>query len=96
MTKSEIKNSKLINNITFIMKARWLTQDEVARSVGLFEHHVGSWQEGRCFPNTDQMKRISDTFKVSIDDLVRKDISKVDKEILVKNYRRIENLLWTA
>ncbi len=56
---------------------------------------VGGWFEGRALPQTEHLKKISDTYMISIDDLVRKQLSKNPIYTYYPKYERVQKRLIT-
>ncbi len=52
-----------------------LTQTEFAELFDLKRTAVGSYEEGRAEPKIDTLIKISDYFKLSLDSLLRKELS---------------------
>lgn len=62
-------------NIKYLRKLRGWTQEEFAQKIGIKRSLVGAYEEERAEPNYEVLETVSDLFKVSIDDLLRKDLS---------------------
>jgi transcriptional regulator with XRE-family HTH domain len=62
-------------NLKYLRKLRGFTQEEFAEKLGIKRSLVGAYEEERADPRLDVLEIISDTFKISLDDLLRKDIS---------------------
>ena len=69
----------LIKNLIFLKNDRNLTQDNIAVKLNVQRTLVGSWLEFRSIPQTAELKKLSDLFKVSIDWLIKKDIERLSK-----------------
>lgn len=54
-------------NISELISAWGITQDDFAKSVGISMHAVRSYVSGRAIPRTDNLIRIADFFGVSVD-----------------------------
>ena len=64
------------SNIKFLRKQKGLTQSELADKVGINRPKIGSYEEGRAEPKLGVIQQISHFYKVNIDDLLEKDLSK--------------------
>ena len=62
-------------NIRKIRMSKKLTQTEFAELFDLKRTAVGSYEEGRAEPKIDTLIKISDYFKLSLDSLLRKELS---------------------
>lgn len=58
-------------NIKFLRKSRGLTQDELARNIGVNRAVIGSYEENRATPKLSVLRDLAYFFKVSIDDLAK-------------------------
>ena len=54
-----------------------MTQDQFARRIGTKRANVGAYEEARAVPPVDTLKIIANTFGISVDDFVKKDIRKL-------------------
>lgn len=66
----------LKENIQFLRKKQGITQSGLAVILETKRSLIGSYEEGRGVPKLEMIKRLSDIFGVSLDDLLSKDISK--------------------
>ena len=71
-------------NLKYLRKLRGWTQEEFAQKIGIKRSLVGAYEEERAEPNYDVLETVSDIFKVSIDDLLRKDLSESKGSYLAK------------
>ena len=71
-------------NMKYLRKLRGFTQDEFAQKIGIKRSLVGAYEEERAEPNYEVLETVSDLFKVSIDDLLRKDLSETKGSYLAK------------
>jgi len=71
-------------NLKYLRKLRGLTQEEFATKLHIKRSLLGAYEEERAEPRLDVLEIISDTFKVSLDDLLRKDLSEVRGSYLVR------------
>ncbi|GMN11347.1 hypothetical protein MTsPCn9_10460 [Croceitalea sp. MTPC9] len=63
-------------NISHLRQLKKLSQEELAEELGVTRSTIGSKEEGRSMPTLDLMVKISDFFKVPVDILIRKDLTK--------------------
>ena len=71
-------------NLKYLRKLRGWTQEEFAQKIGIKRSLVGAYEEERAEPNYEVLETVSDLFKVSIDDLLRKDLSETKGSYLSK------------
>ena len=60
----------IADNIKLIRKRNYLNQTAFANKIGVTQGTVSQWENGLTRPNSDQLKSISTTFNISIDDLL--------------------------
>lgn len=58
-------------NIKFLRKSRGLTQDELAKNIGVNRAVIGSYEENRATPKLSVLRDLAYFFKISIDDLAK-------------------------
>jgi transcriptional regulator with XRE-family HTH domain len=71
-------------NLKYLRKLRGWTQEEFAQKIGIKRSLVGAYEEERAEPNYEVLETVSDLFKVSIDDLLRKDLSETKGSYLAR------------
>ncbi|MFN5135061.1 MAG: XRE family transcriptional regulator [Chitinophagaceae bacterium] len=71
-------------NLKYLRKLRGWTQEEFAIKIGIKRSLVGAYEEERAEPNYEVLETVSDLFKVTIDDLLRKDLSETKGSYLAK------------
>ncbi len=67
-------------NLKFLRTRAGLTQKQFAEKIGLKQSAIGSYEEERAVPPLDCLLEISDLYKVSMDALSRKDLSKLPEK----------------
>lgn len=63
------------DNMKFLREMRNLTQQELADLLEIKRSNIGAYEEGRATPKYDAIQRISEYFGVTIDMLVKEDLS---------------------
>ena len=83
------EKDKLIigKNLKFLRKTKGLTQQELANHLGIRRSSIGAYEECRATPKYETLEKISDFFEVSIDLLVKEDVSQFTEEEL-KGYQQ--------
>lgn len=62
-------------NLKYLRKLRNWTQQEMAGRLGIKRSLLGAYEEERAEPRTAVLERLSDMFHISIDDLLRRDMT---------------------
>ncbi len=62
-------------NLKYLRKLRSWTQEEFANKLRIKRSLLGAYEEERADPRIDVLEVIADMFKLSLDDLLRKDLS---------------------
>ncbi|MBZ4188482.1 XRE family transcriptional regulator [Niabella beijingensis] len=81
-------------NLKYLRKLRGLTQDEFANKLHIKRSLLGAYEEGRAEPRLEVLETVSDLFKLTLDELLRKDLSETTENYLAK--RRAIKLSDTA
>ena len=61
-----------MQNIREAREAKGMTQEQVAKMVGVTQGAVAQWENGLTHPSFDKLVRIADVLEVPLDELVRK------------------------
>ena len=75
-------------NIYKLRKAKNLSQEQLGEFINVTRQTISNWELGETSPNTEQLKLLSKTFNISIDELLDNDI----KTILVEKVSNTEKL----
>ena len=59
------------NYLYSLRKSKGMTQQQLADKLGITNKAVSKWETGEAFPETAQLVPLSDTFGVTVDDLLR-------------------------
>lgn len=78
--------------ILFLRKNRQITQEQLARELGVTNQAVSKWESGQCMPDIQLLPDIARFFKVSIDELMGVAPSDRADDLLI----RIKNTLDAA
>lgn len=70
----------LSDNLKKIRKEHNLSQEDLAESLGVSRQSVSKWESGQAYPEMDKVLQICKIFDIGIDDLLNRDIKKVQKE----------------
>ncbi len=69
-------------NLYYLRKRDKITQEELADRLGVTRQSVSKWETGEASPETDKLILICDLFGVSLDDIVRTDLTKEPKQLV--------------
>lgn len=69
------------NNISALRKEKGITQEELAKALGVSAQAVSKWENNSSCPDVSLLTSIADYFGVSVDALLRSD----EKDILTKS-----------
>ncbi|MCF3111398.1 LexA family transcriptional regulator [Niabella sp. CC-SYL272] len=81
-------------NLKYLRKLRGLTQDEFASKLHIKRSLLGAYEEGRAEPRLEVLETVCDLFKLTLDEILRKDLSENTDNYLAK--RRALKLSDTA
>jgi transcriptional regulator with XRE-family HTH domain len=62
-------------NLRYLRKLRGWTQEEFANKLNIKRSLLGAYEEERAEPRIDVLEQVGDLFKLTLDDLLRKDLS---------------------
>ena len=65
----------LSKNLFYLRKKNKITQEELADRLGVSRQSVSKWETGEASPETDKLIALSDFYGVSLDELVRTDLT---------------------
>ncbi|MCO5236389.1 MAG: LexA family transcriptional regulator [Chitinophagaceae bacterium] len=78
-------------NLKYLRKLRGWTQEELANKLGIKRSLVGAYEEERADPRIEVLEKLGDMFKLTLDDLLLKDLSEVKNNYLAR--RRQQKLM---
>lgn len=62
-------------NLQYLRKSKGITQEELADKLGISRQSVSKWENGETYPETDKLLLLCDIFNVSLDELLKEDLS---------------------
>jgi transcriptional regulator with XRE-family HTH domain len=71
-------------NLKYLRKLRGWTQEEFANKLGIKRSLIGAYEEERADPRLDVLGILADMFKLSLDELLLKDLSNNNNNYLAK------------
>ncbi len=81
MNKRYPQKNYLCKNLKYLRND--IRQEDIAKMVGVGRNNYQAWEKGRAIPQTEHLLKLSLLYCVSIDYLVRKDLSMI-KDIEIK------------
>ena len=63
-----------------LRKKKCLTQEQLGEKLDVTRQTISNWELGETLPNPDQLKLLSSTLKVSVDELLDNEIKNVIEE----------------
>ena len=54
-----------------------ITQDELAGRLGVTRQAVSKWENGTAIPDIDLLMKLSDIYGISINDILKADLTKI-------------------
>ncbi len=83
--------SQANKNLKYLRKLRGWTQEEFAQKLRIKRSLLGAYEEERADPRIDILEIVGDMFKLTLDDLLRKDVSDTKTNYLAK--RRAQKMV---
>lgn len=71
-------------NMKYLRKLRGWTQEEFAQKLRIKRSLLGAYEEERAEPRIDILEIVADMFKLTLDDLLRKDVSDTKTNYIAK------------
>ena len=71
-------------NLKYLRKLRGWTQEEFAQKLSIKRSLLGAYEEERAEPRIDVLEVVCDIFKLTLDDLLRKDLTENKSNYLAK------------
>ncbi len=71
-------------NLKYLRKLRGWTQEEFAQKLGIKRSLLGAYEEERAEPRIDVLEIVCDIFKLTLDEILRKDLSETKGNYIAK------------
>lgn len=78
---------QLKENITFLRKEKGITQEELAKALGVTNQAVSKWESGQCCPDIQLLPELATYFGVSVDRLLGVEAKKCEGKTLSPKLR---------
>jgi|TARA_B100001094_G_scaffold332300_1_gene403793 transcriptional regulator with XRE-family HTH domain len=72
-------------NIRFLRKKKGWTQEKFSKKIGIKRSLVGAYEEGRSDPRLSNLLKMCDVFSISLDNILKKDVSILPEAHYLKN-----------
>lgn len=82
--------STACRNLKFLRKQKGWTQEDFANRLGIKRSLLGAYEEERAEPRIEVLETVSDMFRLSLDEILRRDLSS-PKESYLQRRRTIRN-----
>ena len=84
---------KVGNFFAELRKEKGLTQFELAEKINVTDKAVSKWENGKCLPEMEQLKKLAKLYNITIDELILgervNDSNNIHEEVTVENYNKI-------
>lgn len=82
------------DNILKLRKKIGLSQEELSEKINVTRQTISNWELNETQPNPEQLKLLSKTFNVSVDELIGNDIKSVIEEKINTNTKTTRLLIY--
>ena len=83
---------KINEQIAFLRKQKGLTQEDLARALGVTNQAVSKWESAQCCPDIQLLPDIARLFEVSVDELLGYTPASASEDIMLILRKKIESL----
>lgn len=83
---------KINEQISFLRKQKGLTQEDLAKALGVTNQAVSKWESAQCCPDIQLLPDIAKLFEVSVDELLGYTPVSTSKDIVLMFRKIIESL----
>ncbi len=91
MNKRYPQKNYLCKNLKYLRND--IRQEDIAKMVGVGRNNYQAWEKGRAIPQTEHLLKLSLLYGVSIDYLIRKDLSLMKEIDILKDFHSVQNNL---
>ena len=67
-------------NIRFLRKKKGWTQEKFSKKIGIKRSLVGAYEEGRSDPRLNNLLKMCEVFKISLDNILKKDFTQLPED----------------
>ena len=87
-----MEQKKIANLISTIRKEKGLTQEELGNLLGVSSKTISKWECANGLPDITILKKISELFEITIEELLNGEVETKEKNIY-KNNNKIKNII---
>ena len=85
---------KIGNFLTELRKEKKLTQSELAEKLNISDKAVSKWENGKCSPDMEQLKKLAKLYNITIDELIYGERvanpKTIHEEITIESYNKLQ------
>jgi transcriptional regulator with XRE-family HTH domain len=70
------KNMHFENNLQYLRKLTSMTQEDLAEKLAVSRQTISKWESGTAYPEMEKIFVLADLFNISLDKLLREDLTK--------------------
>ncbi|UNL87448.1 helix-turn-helix domain-containing protein [Priestia koreensis] len=70
------------------------SQEDVAKVLNISRQSISKWENGNCYPDLDNLIKLSDLYKISLDELIKGDKSLQEKIIIKESGEKYYKWPW--
>nr|WP_280170613.1 helix-turn-helix transcriptional regulator [Priestia megaterium]MDH3188979.1 helix-turn-helix transcriptional regulator [Priestia megaterium]MDH3188991.1 helix-turn-helix transcriptional regulator [Priestia megaterium] len=70
------------------------SQEDVAKVLNISRQSISKWENGNCYPDLDNLIKLSDLYKISLDELIKGDKSFQEKIIIKESGEKMYRWPW--
>ena len=79
--------SLVSENIKYLRKQMHLTQEQMAKSIGIKRSLLGAYEEGRADPRLNNLQKMAEVFNLTVDMVIGKDLTKMTLNEIRENVK---------
>ncbi len=78
-------NVEIASNLVKLRKKHGLSQEELAERIGVSRQAVSKWERAESSPDTDNLIALAKTYKLSLDEMINYDGSKLYEDTIIES-----------
>lgn len=85
---------ELGKQIRYYRKENALSQDALAEKIYVSRQTISNWENDKNYPDVNSLVLLSETFSVSLDQLIKGDVKKMKEQINKEDQKKFGRLSW--
>ena len=85
---------KVANFFAELRREKGLTQSQLAEKINVSDKAVSKWENGKCLPEMEQLKKLAKLYNVTIDELIFgervNDPKTIHEEVTLESYNKLQ------